>query len=67
MFRLTSSVRSFAAACAGGLLIGLLGWLQPCTIQADEPTASYIFPAGGQRGTTVEFHVGGHYLHDNAA
>jgi len=48
-------------------LIGLLGWLQPCTIQADEPTASYIFPAGGQRGTTVEFHVGGHYLHDKAA
>ncbi len=34
-------------------------------VRADEPTVSYIFPAGGQRGTTVSFHVGGHYLHDN--
>ena len=34
-------------------------------VHADEPTVSYIFPAGGQRGTTVNFHVGGHYLHDN--
>lgn len=30
----------------------------------DEPTVSYIFPAGGQRGTTVQFRVGGHYLHE---
>ena len=34
---------------------------------ADEPHVSYIFPAGGQRGTTVEFRVGGHYLHDECA
>jgi len=34
---------------------------------ADEPHVSYIFPAGGQRGTTVEFRVGGHYLHDKCA
>ena len=31
----------------------------------DHPSTSYIFPAGGQQGTTVEFHVGGHYLHDS--
>lgn len=31
--------------------------------QADAPSVSYIFPAGGQRGTKVDFHVGGHYLH----
>ena len=31
---------------------------------ADAPSVSYIFPAGGQRGTKVDFHVGGHYLHD---
>lgn len=31
----------------------------------DEPTASYIFPAGGQRGTTVKFRAGGHYFHDH--
>jgi len=32
--------------------------------QADAPSVSYIFPAGGQRGTSVAFHVGGHYLHE---
>jgi hypothetical protein len=34
---------------------------------AEEPSVSYIFPAGGQRGTSVSFRVGGHYLHGNAA
>jgi hypothetical protein len=36
-------------------------------LQAEEPSVSYIFPAGGQRGTTVKFRVGGHYLHGEAA
>lgn len=31
---------------------------------AQEPSVSYIFPAGGQRGKTVDFHVGGHFLHE---
>ncbi len=31
---------------------------------ADAPATMYIFPAGGQRGTTVTFRVGGLYLHD---
>ncbi|MDA0834842.1 MAG: PPC domain-containing protein [Planctomycetota bacterium] len=30
--------------------------------RADVPSASYIFPAGGERGTTVSFNVGGHFL-----
>jgi hypothetical protein len=30
---------------------------------ADAPVASYIFPAGGQRGTTVKVRVGGLNLH----
>jgi hypothetical protein len=30
---------------------------------ANPPTASYVFPAGGQRGTTVEVRVGGLFLH----
>jgi hypothetical protein len=34
------------------------------TIHADPPAASYIFPAGGQRGTTVKVRVGGLYLYD---
>jgi len=37
------------------------------TTRGEEPHVSYIFPAGGQRGTTVKFRVGGHYLHGEAA
>lgn len=35
----------------------------PSTVWADPPGISYIFPAGGQRGTTVKFRVGGLCLH----
>jgi hypothetical protein len=31
---------------------------------AEPPHVSYVFPAGGQRGTEVSFKVGGHYLHE---
>jgi hypothetical protein len=31
---------------------------------ADAPTAVYMFPAGGQRGTDVQFRFGGYDLHD---
>ncbi|HYH69273.1 MAG TPA: PPC domain-containing protein [Urbifossiella sp.] len=31
---------------------------------AAPPVASYVFPAGGQRGTTVPVRVGGLFLHD---
>ncbi len=41
----------------------LLLLVQECSF-ADTPSISYIFPAGGQRGTSVAFHVGGHYLHE---
>ena len=41
-----------------------MGLLTTSPLQADAPFVSYIFPAGGQRGTTVRFHVGGHYLRD---
>jgi hypothetical protein len=34
------------------------------TAFAVPPHVSYIFPAGGQRGTEVSFKVGGHYLHE---
>ena len=34
-------------------------------VLADNPSVSYIFPAGGQRGTTVNFRIGGHYLHND--
>jgi hypothetical protein len=29
------------------------------TVRADPPVASYLFPAGGRLGTTVQFHTGG--------
>src|SRR5437868_6974436 len=32
-------------------------------VRANPPVASYIFPAGGQRGTTVPIRVGGLFLH----
>ena len=48
------------------LLLLLSLCLTPAALRAEEPFASYIFPAGGQRGTTVKFHVGGCFLHGNA-
>jgi hypothetical protein len=44
-------------------LLAILGFLTNIA-HADTPSVSYIFPAGGQRGTTVPFRVGGHYLHE---
>lgn len=40
-----------------GLVLGLVG-----EASANPPVASYLYPAGGQRGTTVPIHVGGLYL-----
>lgn len=55
----TSLLRSFV------FLVPL--WLCGSLLQADPPTVSYIFPAGGQRGTSVDVRVGGHFLYDKAA
>lgn len=46
------------------LLLPLLVLASASPVRADPPHVSYIFPAGGQRGTTVEFRVGGHFLHE---
>ncbi|HUY93381.1 MAG TPA: PPC domain-containing protein [Pirellulales bacterium] len=35
--------------------------------RADEPAVAYIFPAGGERGTKIDFRIGGMYLHEGAA
>jgi hypothetical protein len=37
------------------------------TARADAPVASYLFPAGGQRGTTVKVRAGGLFLHDKCS
>ena len=42
----------------------LLMFAEASCLYAIEPTASYIFPAGAQRGTSVQVRVGGLYLHD---
>jgi hypothetical protein len=34
---------------------------------ADPPVAMYLFPAGGQRGTTVKFHAGGLYFNQSCS
>lgn len=34
------------------------------SLRANPPTASYVFPAGAQRGTSTEVRVGGLFLHD---
>lgn len=36
------------------------------TVHAEPPHASYIFPAGGQRGTSIDVRVGGHFMHEGA-
>ena len=48
------------------ILICLLFCVAAAPAKADPPHVSYIFPAGGQRGTKVEFRVGGHNLYDSA-
>jgi hypothetical protein len=37
------------------------------SVLADAPEAKYLFPAGGQRGTTVKFHAGGLYLNQSCS
>lgn len=44
-------------------VLALVWMARSPVIDADEPVASYIFPAGGQRGTEVVVRVGGLYLH----
>jgi hypothetical protein len=34
---------------------------------ADPPVGQYLFPAGGQRGTSVKFHAGGLYLNQSCS
>jgi hypothetical protein len=44
------------------LVTPLLLLLLATSAQANPPVASYLFPAGGQRGTTVQLKVGGLFL-----
>ena len=35
-------------------------------VRADPPSVAYLYPAGGQRGTKIQFKVGGYNLHNSA-
>src|SRR5688572_19872820 len=48
-------------------ILALLMLIGPLRTRANEPVAMYIFPPGGQRGTTVETRVGGLFFHGDAA
>ncbi len=50
--------------CSSAFALLLIS-MQLATAQTSQPTTSYVFPAGGQRGQTVEFTVGGLFLLDN--
>lgn len=54
------------APSAASLLTLTAIFLLGPSARADSPSAAYIFPAGGQRGTTVDVRVGGHFLHGEA-
>ena len=44
----------------GYFLLGVL-WFNTAVTYADEPPQlDYLFPAGGQQGTTVELEIGGY-------
>jgi len=56
MNRRSGALFAALVACAAG-------FASPGLAPADEPSVLYIFPAGGQRGTTVPVRVGGCFLH----
>ncbi len=61
------SMNGLCALKSPRLLASLLCLALPGTrSHAEPPGIAYIFPAGGQRGTTVEARVGGYYFHGDA-
>ncbi len=44
----------------------LLSLLSAGPLRAELPGTAYIFPAGGQRGATVNVRIGGHFLYEKA-
>ena len=47
-------------------LAGIFGLVLTGLVRAEPPDIEYIFPAGGQRGTTVPVRIGGYYFHGQA-
>ncbi len=55
-------LQNLALAAAAAIFVGAFGSVS----LAEPPSATYIYPAGGQRGTKVPFRVGGMFLYDKA-
>lgn len=53
------SVRDVGMIASIRVVAGLAFFFASAALQADPPVVSYLFPAGGQRGTVVPLHVGG--------
>src|SRR5262245_54905258 len=60
---LNQRLRCFRGPAMRRIAVVLL-FLTPLVVHANAPVASYIFPAGGQRGTKVNVRVGGLFLHE---
>jgi hypothetical protein len=58
---------SYSSRCPLTLLLAAALFCSAHRLQADPPVASFIFPAGGQRGTTVPVRVGGLFVHDHCS
>ncbi len=48
-------------------VLAVLSLCHQSSLRAEPPHVSYVFPAGGQRGETVNFLVGGHFLHEGCS
>ena len=48
------------------LLLGVSWLINPVSAWPEAPGTAYIFPVGGQRGTTVNVRIGGHFLYEKS-
>ncbi len=49
-----------------GVIFFAFALLLPTPSSAEVPGTAYIFPLGGQRGTTVNVRIGGHFLYEKS-
>lgn len=65
-FKRVMAMSLIRTSCKCFVFLMALSWDCPNQVWAEPPTAAYIFPAGGQRGTSVNVRIGGHFFHDKA-
>lgn len=62
MFAMKRNVFVVSATVVTSIVVIAIAGAVPCA--ADSPVAVYLFPAGGQRGTSVDFRLGGFDFHE---